>query len=113
MQAIELEVKTLAFTDAATGTALDLDTYVKTVTLKVDGQQVADKSTLATAAHHRAPRGCGARPTSSRRSTRACPPPCTPPPIMVVPQTPKPPDRLKVDYDAQPTLVLGTGKINL
>jgi hypothetical protein len=33
--------------------------------------------------------------------------------VLVVPQTPKPPSQLKVDYDAQPTLVLGTGSIQL
>ncbi len=32
---------------------------------------------------------------------------------LLVPATPKPPSQLHIDYDAQPTLVLGTGQISL
>jgi hypothetical protein len=31
----------------------------------------------------------------------------------VLPDAPAPPKKLKIDYDAQPTLVLGTGEIKL
>ena len=33
--------------------------------------------------------------------------------VVVIPSSPPPPKQLKIDYDAQPTLVLGPGKVNL
>jgi hypothetical protein len=47
VQSIDLDVKTLDFKDATTGMSLDLNSYIETATLTVNGQQVADKSTLA------------------------------------------------------------------
>lgn len=112
VQAIELEVKQLKFSDAATGTALSFDTYVKSAALKIDGQQVADKSTLATLPTTVRLEGAALTNIKSKVDARL-PASVHATAIMLVPSTPKPPDRLKVDYDAQPTLILGAGKINL
>ncbi|MBK7864988.1 MAG: hypothetical protein IPJ65_41595 [Archangiaceae bacterium] len=111
VQAVELEVTQLAFADG-TGTALDLNGYVKTVELKVEGQKVADKSTLASLpttvrlegdALNTVKQAVAARTPAVVHATA----------VLVVPQSPAPPAHIKIDYDAQPTLVLGTGKINL
>jgi hypothetical protein len=112
VQAVELQVNKLAFSDATTGTSLDLNTYVQSASLSVEGQQVADKSTLASLpttvrltgdALNNVKAQVDARMPASVHATA----------VMVVPQMPKPPDHLQVDYDAQPTLVLGTGSIKL
>ena len=112
VQAVEITVKTLKFSDGANGATLDLDTYVKSVTLKVDGQQVATKETLASLPKTIRLEGTAltnikskvdARQPASVRATAT----------MLVPKSPAPPAQLKVEYDAQPTLVLGTGNINL
>jgi hypothetical protein len=112
LQSVEIQVNTLAFTDAATGTALDYNNYVQDASLKIDGNQVATKAdlaklpatiTLTGAAIANIKTAVDARQPASVHATA----------VMVVPMSPKPPDRLKVDYDAQPTLVLGTGSINL
>ena len=31
--------------------------------------------------------------------------------VAVLPDMPRPPERLKIDYDAQPAIILGPGKI--
>jgi hypothetical protein len=112
VQAVELEVKQLAFSDAATGTSLDLNTYVKSAVLKVDGQQVADKSALSSLPKTVKLTGEALTGIKSKIDARQ-PATVHATAVLLVPQTPRPPDRLKVDYDAQPTLVLGTGQIQL
>ena len=112
VQAVEITVKTLKFVDASNNTTLNLDTYVKTATLKVDGQQVATKADLQSlpktikltgTALNNIKAKVDARQPASVRATAT----------MLVPKMPAPPNQLKVEYDAQPTLVLGTGSINV
>lgn len=112
VQAVEVTVKTLKFVDASNGTSLDLNTYVKSAVLKIDGQQVATKSDLQSlpktirlegAALTNIKGKVDARQPATVRATAT----------MLVPKSPAPPSQLKVEYDAQPTLVLGTGNINL
>ncbi len=112
VQRVELTVKTLSFADAATGTKLDLSTAVTSATLMVNGQQVADKSvltqlpktvTLSGEALNQLKTKVDARQPASVHLTV----------VMVLPNDPKPPSRLKVDYDAQPALILGAGGIKL
>lgn len=112
VQAVEVEVKTLKFTDASNGTSLDLNTYVKSASLKVDGEQVATKDTLASLP--KTVRLEGAALTNIKAKVDARQPATVhATAVMLVPMSPRPPDQLKVEYDAQPTLVLGAGKINL
>lgn len=112
VQAVEINVKTLKFADASNDMSLDLNGYVKTVVLKIDGQQVATKDTLSKlpatvrlegAALTNIKAKVDARQPATVKATAT----------MVVPKSPAPPNQLKVEYDAQPTLVLGTGNINL
>lgn len=112
VQGVELEVKTLKFKDTSNGMSLDLNTYVKSASLKVDGQEVATKETLASLPKTVRLEGqalsnlkakIDARQAATVRATA----------VMLVPMSPAPPASIDVEYDAQPTLVLGTGSINL
>jgi hypothetical protein len=109
VQRVELTVKKLDLTDGA-GVKLDLATRVTSANLSVNGQQVADKAaltnlpkvvTLSGAALTELKAKIDARQPASVKAT------C----VVVLPDSPKPPDTLKVDYDAQPAIILGTGKI--
>jgi hypothetical protein len=112
VQSIDLDVKTLDFKDASTGMSLDLQTYVQSATLTVNGQQVADKSTLAMLPVTVKLTGDALTPMKSQIDARQ---PATAHVVsqIIVPQMPAPPAQIHVDYDAQPSIVLGTGSINL
>ena len=110
VQALELEVRKLTFIDAVKGTGLDTDNYVKTMSLSVGGQFLADKSSLSSLpktvrlegeALNEIKTKVDARQAATTKVTAQ----------MLVPKTPPPPAKLKLDYEAQPTLVLGAGKI--
>jgi hypothetical protein len=110
VQAIDLDVKTLDFKDASTGMSLDLQSYVQTATLTVNGQQVADKSTLAMLPVTVKLTGSALTPMKSQIDARQ---PATAHVVsqIVVPLMPAPPAQIHVDYDAQPSIELGTGSI--
>ncbi|MDP1915247.1 MAG: hypothetical protein Q8L14_03310 [Myxococcales bacterium] len=106
VQRIELTVKRLAFTDAATSTPLDLATRVTSAQLSVNGQLVAEKEsltslpktvTLSGAALDAMKSKIDARQPASVR-TRV---------VLVLPDMPPPPQRLLIDYDSQPAIILG------
>lgn len=106
VQRIELTVKRLAFTDAATSTPLDLATRVTSAELSVNGQLVAEKDsltslpktvTLSGAALDAMKSKIDARQPASVR-TRV---------VLVLPNMPPPPQRLLIDYDSQPAIILG------
>jgi len=109
VQRVELTVKKLAFTDGA-GQALDLQTRITSATLSVNGQVVADKATLAQLpavvtlqgeALSEVKAKVDARQPASVRAR------C----VVVLPDSPAPPDTLTIAYDAQPAIILGTGKL--
>ncbi|MDP3232940.1 MAG: hypothetical protein Q8N26_09195 [Myxococcales bacterium] len=106
VQRIELTVKRLAFTDAATSMPLDLATRVTSAQLSVNGQLVAEKEsltslpktvTLSGAALDAMKSKIDARQPASVR-TRV---------VLVLPNMPPPPQRLLIDYDSQPAIILG------
>lgn len=106
VQRIELTVKRLAFTDAATSTPLDLANRVTSAQLSVNGQLVAEKDsltslpktvTLSGAALDAMKSKIDARQPASVR-TRV---------VLVLPNMPPPPQRLLIDYDSQPAIILG------
>jgi hypothetical protein len=110
VQRVELDVKQLAFTDATTNTPLDLSTRITSATLVVNGQVLADKAKLASLPAVVTLSGdaltaikakIDARQPASVRVTVD----------LVVPTTPAPPSKLKIDYDAQPAIIVGTGKL--
>ena len=101
---------TLAFVDAASGQALDPATRITSATLAVNGQVVADKAAMSQLpktvqltgeALSQVKAKIDARQPASVRSR------C----VLVIPTTPPPPARLKIDYDAQPAIILGPGKL--
>lgn len=110
VQRVELTVKTLAFTDAATNTALDLNTRITSATMSINGQQVADKATLAKLPATVKLEGDALAPIKAKIDARQ-PASVLAHVVVVVPDMPKPPDRLKIDYDAQPAIIVGPGKI--
>lgn len=110
VQRVELTVKKLAFTDTASGQALDLATRITSATLSVNGQVLAEKATLARLPAVVSLEGealstikakVDARQPASVRAR------C----VVVVPDSPAPPEKLKIDYDAQPAIIIGPGKI--
>lgn len=112
VQRIELSVKKLAFVDGDTGATLDLNTRITTVVLSVNGQQVADKAALARlpfvvklegAALTALKAKIDARQTASV-AVKA---------VAVIPDTPAPPAKLKLDYETQPAIILGPGEVKI
>ncbi|MBL8953759.1 MAG: hypothetical protein JNK82_23490 [Myxococcaceae bacterium] len=112
VQKVELRVEALAFVDASNNMPLDYNGYVKTLALNVDGQQVADKSTLASLPTTVALTGAALTNIKTRVDARQ-PASVHATAIMVVPKSPAPPPELKVTYKAQPTVVLGPGNVSL
>ncbi len=109
VQRVELKISKLAFTDGS-GASIDVSTRITSVILSINGQAVADKAALTSlpkvvslegAALTSLKTAVDARQAASV-SVRV---------ILVVPNEPAPPAKLKVDYDAQPAVILGPGKI--
>jgi len=110
VQRVELSIKKLDVVDGTTMMKLDLATRVTSAILFVNGQQVADKTTLSSlpvtvslsgAALTQLKSQVDARMTASV-GVKA---------VVVLPDSPKPPDKLTVAYDAQPAIIIGPGKI--
>lgn len=110
VQRVELTVKKLAFADAATGTALDVNTRITSATLSVNGQVVADKAALTRLPAVVKLEGDALAPIKAKVDARQ-PASVRAHVVVVVPDSPKPPERLKIDYDAQPAVIVGPGKI--
>ena len=110
VQRVELNVKKLAFTDAATGMTLDLNTRVTSVVLSVNGQKVADKAAIASLPTVISLEGDALSSIKAKVDARQ-PASVAVKAVAVLPDMPRPPDRLKIDYEAQPALIIGPGKI--
>lgn len=110
VQRVELNVKKLAFTDAATGMTLDLNTRVTSVVLTVNGQKVADKAAIASLPTVISLEGEALTTIKAKVDARQ-PASVQVKAVAVLPDMPRPPDRLKIDYEAQPALIIGPGKI--
>jgi hypothetical protein len=112
VQAVELQVTQLSFTDATTGTALDLSTQVTSATLSMNGQQVADQTTLSHLPTTVTLQGDALTELKTKVDARQ-PASVHTTVVLVLPSMPPPPKQLQIDYDAQPTLVLGTGNVQI
>jgi hypothetical protein len=112
LQAVELTITTLSFTDTETNTALDTQTRITSVDLSINGQVVADKAALASLPKTVKLSGAALQSVKSKVDNRQ-PASVTATCVAVLPDDPKPPKKMKIDYDIQPTLVLGTGEIKL
>jgi hypothetical protein len=112
VQRVELTVKKLAFVDAATGTALDLSTRVTSVVLSVNGQQVADKTALSNLPKVVKLEGAALTDLKAKVDARQ-PASVAVRAVAVLPDMPRPPERLKIDYEAQPAIILGPGEVKV
>lgn len=110
VQRIELSINKLAFVDAATGTALDLSTRITSVVLSVNGQQVADKAAISTLPAVVKLEGDALTALKVKIDARQAASVAVKA-VAVLPDMPRPPERLKIDYDAQPAIIMGPGKV--
>lgn len=112
VQAVELNVTRLAFTDTGVNPPkpLDLNTQVTSATISVNGQQVADKTTLARLPTKVTLTGNSLNQVKTAIDARQ---PCSVRTrgVIVIPEMPPPPKKMKIDYDSQPTIVVGPGQI--
>lgn len=112
VQRIELTVKKLAFVDGATMQALDLQTRLTSVVLQVNGQQVADKASIASLPAVVKLEGAALSALKAKVDARQAASVAVKA-VAVLPSTPAPPEKLKIDYEAQPALIIGPGDIKL
>ncbi|MDP2272555.1 MAG: hypothetical protein Q8K32_17605 [Archangium sp.] len=110
VQRVELTIKKLAFVDGATGAALDINTRVTSVVLSVNGQKVADKAAITSLPAVVSLEGAALTALKAKVDARQ-PASVAVKAVAVLPDMPRPPERLKIDYEAQPALILGPGKI--
>ena len=106
IKAVELKINKLAFTDTDAGKQVDLATRITDVQLTVNGQRVADKAALL-----RLPRtvlltGAALDQVKEQLDSKK-PVTIRVAALLTVPLDPPPPKRLHVEFQAQPTLVIG------
>lgn len=109
VQRVELNVKKLDFLDG-NGTKLSLQTQITSATLSFNGQQVADKAALASLPRVVTLEGSALATLKSQIDARQTAK-VSVKAVAVLPNDPPPPAKLKIDYDAQPAIVIGPGKI--
>jgi hypothetical protein len=110
LQTVELKITQLAFVDATTNVALDPATRMKSASFSVNGQLIGDKSTLSALPKTVTLQGTALAPLKSKIDQKQ-PATVHATSVVVLPDSPPPPKKMRIEYDAQPTLVLGTGEI--
>jgi len=111
VQRVELSLNKLDVVDGTTGVKLDLATRVTSVTMAINGQTViADKSALSSLPKVVTLEGAALTAVKAKVDARQ-PVSVAVKAVAVLPDSPKPPDKLKIDYDAQPAIIIGPGKI--
>lgn len=103
---VELTVSRLTFVDGTTGATLDLATRIVSASFSVNGQQLADKSSLSSLPKVIVLEGAALNEVKSAVEARRAAS-VQVKVVVVIPQTPAPPASLTVDYDAQPAIILG------
>jgi hypothetical protein len=106
LKAVELEIRTLRFVDANTQEELDPQTQLRDATLSVNGQVVADRGTLTSLPKRVVLKGNVIQELRAQIEARK-PAVLHTRAVVVVADEPPPPRRLRVEYSAQPTIVLG------
>lgn len=110
VQRVELKLSKLTFTDGDGGAPIDTSTRITSVSMAVNGQLVADKSALSSLPRVVSLQGDALTPLKAAVDARK-PASVRVRVVVVVPNSPAPPAKLKVDYDAQPAVIVGPGKI--
>jgi hypothetical protein len=106
IKSVEINIITLDFTDASTGQKLDLATRVTSATLSINGQQMADKAQLANLPFVATLEGNALTPIKSKIEAKQ-PVSVSAVAVVVLPNTPAPPAKLGIKYDAKPAIILG------
>jgi hypothetical protein len=106
IEAVELQLTEFSFIDSTTDTPLDLATGVTSATLAINGQQVADKTTLMSLPQTLRLTGPGLQPLKDAIYQRQ-PASLQLSAVVVLPDEPAPPKGLRLQYQAQPTIVVG------
>ncbi len=111
LQSVELKITQLAFIDSTTQLALN-PSQVKSASFSINGQLVGDRSTLTALPKTVVLQGAALSPLKANIDQRQ--------PVtvrassgVVLSDNPVPPTKMRIEYDAQPTLVLGAGEIKL
>lgn len=112
VQRIELSVKKLAIVDGTTAQPLDLQTRITSLALSVNGQQVADKAAVSRLPIVVKLDGAALSAIKAKVDARL-PASVAVKAIAVIPSSPPPPEKLKIDYDVQPAFILGPGDVKL
>lgn len=112
LQTVELKITKLAFTDATTDIALNPMSQIASATLLVNGQVVGDKTLLSALPRTVSLTGAALQAFKSKVDQRV-PASVRATSLIVLPESPPPPKKLRIEYDAQPTLVLGAGELKL
>lgn len=110
VQRVELTIKKVDLIDGSTNTKLDLATRVTSAVLSVNGQQVADKSTFTSLPKVVSLEGAALTQLKAKVDARQAASVGVKS-VVVLPDMPVPPAKLKIDYDAQPAIIIGPGKI--
>jgi hypothetical protein len=109
---VEVSVKKLDFVDGASNAKLDLATRIQSASFVVNGQQVLDKSKLGSLPITVQLGGSALDPLKAKVDARQAAS-VNIKAVAVLADDPPPPQRLKIDYDVQPAIVLGPGDIKL
>lgn len=112
VQRIELTVKKLSFVDGTTMQALDLQTRITSVELQVNGQKVADKASIASLPAVVKLEGAALTAIKAKVDARQAASVGVKA-VAVLPSMPAPPEKLKIDYEAQPAFIIGPGDVKL
>ncbi|MBL9038227.1 MAG: hypothetical protein JNG84_06935 [Archangium sp.] len=111
VQRIELTIKALKFTDVKANQTLDVQTRVTSASLAINGQTViADKTVVASLPKTVSLDGSALTPLKTAIDGRKAASAALKV-VLVVPNSPAPPETMKIDYDAQPAIIIGPGKI--
>jgi hypothetical protein len=106
VKSVEIKILTLEFKDASSGQVLDLQTRVTSATLSINGQQVADKAALANLPFTATLEGNALTPIKSKIEAKQ-PVSVRASSVVVLPNSPAPPAKLGIKYEAKPAIILG------
>lgn len=112
LQRIEVKITKLAFIDSDTNVALDPAGRIESASFSVNGQLIGDKSTLSALPKTVTLQGMALSPVKQKIDQRQ-PASVRATSVVVLPNSPAPPKKLRIEYDAQPTLVLGAGELKV
>ncbi len=102
---VELDVRALDFIDSKTGSKLDPNVQLRATTVSINGQQVADRELLSKLPAQIRLEGKALDPLRLQMEAQK-PVSIRLTAVVTLTDSPKPPERMRVVFDAQPTFVL-------